>query len=97
MKDMKNLQLEAVIRVRSRAILDTDFGRFIAQRTMVEGHQGFEDIGFAAKIVIDRIFDSMLQQIQDPTAFVFVLDEDDDGNEERSTKRRTTLTSRCEL
>lgn len=57
---------------------------------MVEGHQGLEDIRFATEIVIDRVFDAMFQQIQDPTTFVFVLEEEEvnrDGANGRDSRR----------
>lgn len=52
----------------------TDHGRFIAQRTIVEGHQRLEHVRFTAERIVNGIFDAMFQQVQDPVAFVFVVD-----------------------
>ena len=51
----------------------TDLGRFVAQRTIVEGHQCFEHVRFAAECVVDGIFDPMFEQIPDPIALIFVI------------------------
>lgn len=62
---------------------------------MVEGHQGLEDIRFATEIVIDRVFDAMFQQIQDPTTFVFVLEEEE-VKRDRSNGRDSRRDWNCE-
>ena len=69
---MKNIQLNGE---RGRPLIPSfvhyDVGRFIAQRTIVEGHQCFEHVRFAAEHVVDGTFDPMFEQSQDPITLIF--------------------------
>lgn len=51
----------------------TDLGRFITERTIVECHQCFEHICLTTQSVINGIFYAILQQVENPITFVFVL------------------------
>ena len=72
--------------VEKRFILPvTEFGHFIAQRTIVGSHQCLEHALFGAERIIDDILDPMLQQNQYPTALIFVIDV---GTMEEFSKER---------